>query len=175
MIKEVLNFPWYITDSGVVISKKTNKPRAFGVSRGGYYFVTYTSPTGTKNKHVHRLVAESFIGQIPEGYCVNHKDGNKKNNRLENLEIVTFSENIRHAVRTGLKCGDAGESNSMSKLSNDEATQLILDLLSGMSNSDAGDKYKLHPRYVSLIRHKRRWKSLWQQVEGSTTIESRAQ
>lgn len=122
---------------------------------------------------MHRLVAECYIGEIPEGYCVNHKDGNKLNNRAENLEIVTYKENSQHALRMGLRVGDSGEKNSMAKLSDERATHLIRDLQAGMTNDEAGEKYKLHARYVSLIRHKRRWKTLWQQLEGSTTIESR--
>lgn len=54
-------------------------------------------------RHVHALVAESFIGSRPEGREVNHKNGIKDDNRLENLEYVTRSENIRHAFAMGLK------------------------------------------------------------------------
>lgn len=172
MLKELKEFPWYITDQGVIISKKTGKPRIFTKSNAGYYFVNYTSKNGTINRSVHRLVAETYIGEIPKGYCVNHKDGNKTNNRVSNLEIVTYKENIRHAHATGLRKGAPGETNSMSKLTDAKATQLIYDLLAGMTNDVAGEKYGLHPRYVSLIRHKRRWKTLWQSIEGSTTIES---
>lgn len=48
-----------------------------------------------KRQYVHILVAETFIGKIPNEYVVNHKDGNKENNKLENLEIVTRSENAK--------------------------------------------------------------------------------
>lgn len=52
------------------------------------------------SKLVHRLVMEAFVGKSP--LQVNHKDGNKLNNRLDNLEYVTARENIQHAVDTGL-------------------------------------------------------------------------
>lgn len=53
-----------------------------------------------KGYFIHRLVASSFIGECD--LEVNHKDGNKNNNRVENLEYVTHLDNIRHAISTGL-------------------------------------------------------------------------
>lgn len=173
--KEVEGFPWWITSEGEVISKKLNKPRKLFVSNCGYPFVTYTSPSGTINRYVHRLVAESFIGDIPEGYCVNHINGDKADNNVSNLEIVTLSENIQHAVRTGLKPSKYGEDCSTAKLTKDNFLRLVSDLLRGLSNTEIGEKFGLHSRYVSLIRHKRRWRKDWALLEGSTTIESRAQ
>jgi len=51
---------------------------------------------------IHAIVAEHFIGKRPDGFVVNHKDGNKLNNRPDNLEYCTISENIKHAIRYGL-------------------------------------------------------------------------
>lgn len=53
-------------------------------------------------KCVHVLVAETFLNGDFEGYEVNHEDGDKTNNHLENLSWVTHSENIRHAYDNGL-------------------------------------------------------------------------
>lgn len=56
-----------------------------------------------KIKFIHRLVASAFLGDMStHGMQVNHIDGNRRNNRLENLEWCTASENIKHAYRTGL-------------------------------------------------------------------------
>lgn len=52
--------------------------------------------------YVHRAIWTSFHGSIPTNMWINHIDGDKSNNRLENLEMVTPSENIRHAFRLGL-------------------------------------------------------------------------
>jgi len=44
------------------------------------------------------LVYLTFVGDIPEGMTINHKDGNKKNPKLDNLELVTYGENVLHAI-----------------------------------------------------------------------------
>ena len=51
---------------------------------------------------VARLVATTFLGPPAEGHTVNHKDGNRMNNAIENLEWLTLADNIRHGFRTGL-------------------------------------------------------------------------
>lgn len=51
-----------------------------------------------KQFYVHRLVAEAFIGAIPQGYVINHKDYDRANNAAENLEIVTQAQNTRYSI-----------------------------------------------------------------------------
>lgn len=69
-----------------------------------------------KNHRVHRLVAEAFIPNPNNLPCVNHKDGNKQNNCVENLEWCTHSENIIHAYQTRLEQPMCGEQHHAHKL-----------------------------------------------------------
>ena len=73
-------------------------------NRNGYTETSLSNGKGKVKKtiDIHKLVMETFIGPPPRGHNINHKDGNKINPRLDNLEYVTFSENSKHAVRTGL-------------------------------------------------------------------------
>jgi hypothetical protein len=98
-----------ISTSGEVFSLISNAPLSCSVCTSGYkmakLFISYDTTTKKreyKSIRVHRLVAEHFIdnpGNLP---CVNHKDGNKLNNLVGNLEHCTHKENSRHAFSTGL-------------------------------------------------------------------------
>lgn len=88
------------------INNYVNKEKVFSVTPQpngtGYLKVMLWKESKHQQKLVHRLVAEAFIDN-PEGKLfVNHKDGVKTNNRLDNLEWCTGSENMHHAFRTGL-------------------------------------------------------------------------
>jgi len=85
----------------------------------GYECVNLSKQNKRLRKRVHRLVAEVFLTQSVTGkpLCVNHKDGNKRNNRLENLEWVTYQENSLHAVRLGLTPIKLGEAHNSTKYS----------------------------------------------------------
>jgi hypothetical protein len=102
--KDVIGYEghYQVSDSGNVISvkKTTYKFMRLFNNKQGYPRVTLSKNGKMKQVFVHRLVAKAFIGDIPEGYTVNHIDGNKTNNNLSNLEIVTYSENNLHACYT---------------------------------------------------------------------------
>ena len=75
----------------------------------GYLMVKLLSPKHDGSwtmRGLHRVVAEAFLGPCPDGIEVNHKDLNKLNNRLENLEFMTRKQNARHALENGgYRCG----------------------------------------------------------------------
>lgn len=93
---------YFITTDGRVWSQKSNKYLKAGLNVPGYKFV-FICQNGTKTiLAVHRLVALAFIPNVENKPFVNHKDGNKLNNLVDNLEWVTRQENMNHASKNGL-------------------------------------------------------------------------
>lgn len=92
-----------ISNFGNVLSVKNNKLRAIHLDKDGYCRVMLCKNGRKKSSIVHRLVANAFIPNLENKPQVNHKNGIKTDNRLENLEWVTNSENMKHAFLTGLK------------------------------------------------------------------------
>lgn len=69
-------------------------------SSTGYTAVVLNMKSGALRLYTHRVVAEAFFGPCPVGMVVNHRDGNKKNNQLSNLEYITTKANVHHALKT---------------------------------------------------------------------------
>ena len=72
------------------------------IQRKGYYAVTLWMNNKAYCRKVHRLVIEAFTPNPDSLPCINHIDGNKLNNHIDNLEWCTYQQNMQHAVRTGL-------------------------------------------------------------------------
>lgn len=117
------------SDSGLIRNAKTGRQVKQYVGKDGYL----RTQIAGKTRLVHRLIALAFVAADPGKDFVNHKDGDKRNNRADNLEWVTRSENMFHAYAHGLKNPPKGESNGRSKLSSD-------DVLFIKQNYSRGDK-----------------------------------
>lgn len=91
-----------VSDEGDVLSYRSGFwKRLKQTDSGRYLTVGINNPTG-KSYLVHRLVAETWIPKESEDLEVNHINGNRYDNRVENLEWVTHQENIDHSRKTGL-------------------------------------------------------------------------
>ncbi len=94
---------YYVSNRGRVKNKKTGRVLKPCVSSWGYLRHTLSLNGVTSVVRVHRLMALAFIPNPENKPTVNHIDGNKTNNSLDNLEWATYSENNFHAYRIGLK------------------------------------------------------------------------
>lgn len=95
---------FYISNVGKLKNVKTGTYYKLSVSQSGYFGVCVS--LGSKNHRkmikIHKAVAETFIPNPNNLPCVNHKDGNKLNNSVDNLEWCTYSCNTKHAYKMGL-------------------------------------------------------------------------
>ena len=102
-IKIPIFFEYYEASDKGEIRKKSNNYILKQNIRNGYNSVCLYCPSTKKKstKNVHRIIAETFIQKNPSeehNKCVNHKDGNKLNNNVENLEWCSYKENTNHAI-----------------------------------------------------------------------------
>lgn len=134
-------------------------------SRRDYANFTLCLESQAKTFCAHRLVWEAFNGQIPAGMQINHKNGDKRDNRLSNLEICTPSENTLHAVhvlhRPWTKPPHVpGTKNGRAKI-NEEAVQEIRRLRQlGWSQQKIADAFGIHQTGVSALLRGLTWKHL---------------
>ena len=87
---------YYIYDNGDILNMNSNKILGGSIGENGYKYYRLSKNNKKKMFYAHRLVAEYFIDNINNLPVVNHKDGNKLNNNVENLEWVSYSDNAEH-------------------------------------------------------------------------------
>lgn len=103
MWKKIRDYNYEVNESGEVRNINTLKILKGSPDTKGYIRVTLYSKGKATHISIHRLVCKYFYLNFNENLQVNHKDGNKTNNNIDNLEMVTSSENNIHALDNNLR------------------------------------------------------------------------
>lgn len=160
---ELIESRYEIYQNGDVFDKKRNKYCKKSLDSKGYHQV-WIAMLG-KNIRVHRLIMCKYNPiQNAYMYQVNHKDGNKTNNKLCNLEWVTQSDNQKHAFRHNLLTRK-GENNSQSKLTEVQVKEIIQLLLQKIPIKNIVIQYNVSNTMISRIRNHKAWIELTKDIE----------
>lgn len=154
---------YYINSDGYVVSKSRQKGFVFenemilksGIGSGGYKLVILRKDNRSFTKRIHRLVAEAFISNQENKPCVNHIDGNKLNNNVNNLEWCTYSYNNQDAYDNNLK--GRGEKHYISKLKKDDIPFIRK---SKLSSKALGNMFKVSPATIYDVKKIITWKHI---------------
>ncbi len=141
-MKEIKNYENYIVSKdGRIYNKITSKKlKAFPDTRGYLQVKLYNNGKGVTKK-VHRLVAETYLLNIENKPQINHIDGIKNNNKLDNLAWISCTDNMRHSWEIGLRdhCRRV-------------ASKIVVDTQTGVFYNSAKELARLlNMRYQTLI------------------------
>jgi hypothetical protein len=142
---------------GYVVNLKTSRILKPGFSGREYLFVVLSGDNIHKNLYIHRLVALNFVPNPNNKSQVNHINGIKTDNRAENLEWVTPSENILHSFKNGLSIPHY--KNNIIKINFEEASRIRCLYLSGMRQSELASIYGVDQSAISHIVNNKTWKN----------------
>lgn len=123
--EKVKGYEEYQVDTNGIVYSKKGKPLKYSLNNNGYCIINFYIDGKAKGFAIHTIVAKQFIqNNNPERMQINHKDGNKTNNCVDNLEWVTRSENMQHSVNVlknhiGSKNGNAKAIKGYDKITGD--------------------------------------------------------
>jgi len=133
----------------------TNKIMKHFINENGYCQISLCHNGKYAMYSIHRSVALAFIPNPENKPEVNHKDGDKQNNHVDNLEWATESENIKHAWDTGLCKPKNGVDNGNSVLTEKEVLEIRA--IKGMTKRDIAKLYNIGEAAVGKIINRQRW------------------
>lgn len=154
-----VNIPGYetyhVSEEGVVINTLTNKVLKTDLNSSGYKRVTLCVDMKVIRITTHRLVALTYLyDEYLEGLVVNHKDGNKLNNHVSNLEWVTQSQNRKHAFKHKLV------RRPNSKLNDQTVEAICVCIEKGMKAKDITKAFDIKKHIYDDIRSRRYYKDI---------------
>lgn len=152
-----------VSTEGQVRNDITGKLLSPGTTGNGYQKVVLYSQ-GKRNEYsVHRLVALAFLDNPENKPQVNHIDGNKANNNLNNLEWCTVSENLVHAYAHGLT-STKGNNSRVAKLTEKDVVSIKEMIRDGHRLIDIAKQFGVRKSTISQIKSGRNWSHV--KVEG---------
>ena len=127
-------------------------------NRKGYLSLKLSQDGKLKTTKMHTLVALAFLGDRPPGMQINHKDGDKKNNSLLNLEYISGSDNIKHAIALGLYRPNY-QLRGTPKLTREQVLE-IRQKFGTATLREIGKQYGVSREAIIAIKYGRNWKWL---------------
>ena len=150
----IKNFEDYeVSTTGLVRNRHTNKVLATSKLRNGYMNIKLYKDFKQKNLLLHRVIATAFIPNPDNLKTVNHKDSNRANNDLSNLEWCTQSDNVIHGYTNGFH-STKGIKNGNSKLTVEQVISIRKD---ERSYKDISKDYSIAPTTVGNIKNRYVW------------------
>lgn len=157
---DIIGYPLYfVSNKGRV--RRINRLKKLKKNKGGYLEINLYRLGGFITRTVHRLVLIGFTRKLMSDKQINHKDMNKENNTLENLEWCTAKENIEHLRRNNIEYANnsrismTGENNIGSKLSIEDVIRIRN---SELSNKELSLSFGVGSEQIRRIRKRKMWK-----------------
>lgn len=121
----------------------------------GYLTVVFSTPDGFVGKYIHRMVAETYISHIPDDMTVSHLNGDRTDNRLDNLTIESLADN--HARKKGHGTENVGTRNGGCKLTEDQVVWVRKLGMVGMSSNEIAKAFPVSSAQVRRIVNGINW------------------
>lgn len=143
---------------GSPFSRNNGAPLATMFDRDGYVCTQISLHNKGKMIRNHKFVMLLFVGPPPPRHEINHRDGNKSNNRLDNLEYITSKENLAHAAHLGLKA--RGERQGSSKLTSKDVFDIRALAAQGIYQNRIAEQFEISTSQCCAIVNRRSWRHL---------------
>ena len=142
LFKRIEKYPnYFISEYGLVYGIWWKKIMVLVQDKDGYYFVRLAGNGKKKNCRINRLVYETFVGNIPSGFIVDHYDGIKIHNHIENLTAMHSDDNSLKGHTFDIRRDD---------ISDDDVSEICIGIQSGLSLEEIFAKNSIGPIFITL-------------------------